>query len=37
VDEVRSDPVVAEAFLGLREHADEAEQRLEASSAPVGS
>jgi hypothetical protein len=26
---------VAEAFLGLREHADEAEERLEASSASV--
>jgi hypothetical protein len=32
---VRADPIVAEAFLGLREHADEAEERLEASSASV--
>jgi branched-chain amino acid transport system ATP-binding protein len=32
---VRADPIVAEAFLGLREHADEAEQRLETSSASV--
>jgi branched-chain amino acid transport system ATP-binding protein len=35
VAEVRADPIVAEAFLGLREHADEAEQRLETSSASV--
>lgn len=26
--EVRSDPIVAEAFLGLREHAEQAEERL---------
>jgi ABC-type branched-subunit amino acid transport system ATPase component len=32
---VIADPIVAEAFLGLREHADEAEQRLEAGSASV--
>lgn len=36
VAEVRADPIVAAAFLGLREHAGEAEQRLDASSAPVG-
>ncbi len=36
VDEVRSDPIVVAAFLGLREHADEAEQRFDADSAPVG-
>jgi branched-chain amino acid transport system ATP-binding protein len=32
VDEVRADPIVARAFLGLREHADQAEERLAAQS-----
>ncbi len=31
--EVRADPIVAEAFLGLREHAERAEQRLAATQA----
>jgi len=36
VEEIRSDPIVAQAFLGLREHADEAEERIESRSESLG-
>lgn len=35
VAEVRADPIVAQAFLGLRQNADKAEQRLEERSVSV--